>query len=155
MIYKKNLYWLWLSVVIVFIDQLTKYVVLLHLRFLLSVSVFPFFNLTLDYNRGAAFSFLSAFGSWPRWFFIIMTLIISSVVFIWLLKTNKNNHWQKISLALILGGAIGNLWDRLTLGYVIDFLDLFFKQWHWPIFNVADSAITVGVFILLYILFSF
>jgi signal peptidase II len=148
MLHKKNLHWLWLSVLIIVVDQITKYFALLHLSFLEPIRIFPFFNLSLDYNAGAAFSFLSASSGWQRWFFIAVAIIMSILVFAWLLKTKKNDRWQKISLALILGGAIGNLWDRLTLGYVIDFIDLFVKNWHWPIFNIADSAITIGVLML-------
>lgn len=148
MLHKKNLTWLWLSILVIIVDRATKYIALLHLKFLEPIRVFPFFNLTLDYNPGAAFSFLSASNGWQRWFFVMVAIVLSIVILAWLLKTDKNNYWQKISLALILGGAIGNLWDRLTLGYVIDFVDLFVKGWHWPIFNIADSAITLGVIML-------
>jgi signal peptidase II len=109
----------------------------------------PLFNLTLVYNRGAAFSFLSQAGGWQRWFFAVLALVVSVGLVIWLRKLKRHEFYSAIGLTLILGGAIGNLIDRVRLGYVIDFLDVYYQQWHWPAFNIADSAITVGVMFLL------
>lgn len=112
-----------------------------------TLSVLPFFNLTLAYNEGAAFSFLSDQGGWQRWFFAFVAAFVTIVLVIWLSRL-KDEKVLAISLALVIGGAIGNLIDRLMLGYVIDFLDFFYGQYHWPAFNVADIAISVGVFLM-------
>lgn len=145
----KNLTWLWISALVVVIDQFTKHLAVQHLSFLKSASVFSFINWTLDYNAGAAFSFLSSGTGWQRWFFVVIAFVIIIVIVSWLLKTEQKNRCQKIAMAFILGGAIGNLIDRVMLGYVVDFIDVFYKHWHWPIFNVADSAITIGVLVLM------
>jgi signal peptidase II len=114
-----------------------------------SIALFPGFNLTYVHNTGAAFSFLSEAGGWQRWFFAAMALIISVVLTIWLSRLKKHETLLAVALALVLGGAIGNLIDRLAYGYVIDFLDVYYQTRHWPAFNIADSAISVGVFLML------
>jgi signal peptidase II len=111
--------------------------------------VIPFFNLTLLHNTGAAFSFLSEAGGWQRWFFALVALIISAVILLWLKRLPRDKVWLAVALALVLGGALGNVWDRITLGYVIDFLDIYYQGWHWPAFNIADSAISVGAAMLI------
>ena len=136
--------WLWLSAVIVIIDYLTKQMAEASLTLYQPVPVWPFFNLTLMYNYGAAFSFLSDAGGWQRWFFAGLAGLVSIAIIGWLKGTERRQRLLAIALALILGGALGNLWDRLLLGYVVDFLDVYYASWHWPAFNVADSAITVG-----------
>ena len=142
--------WLWLSVVVVVLDQGTKYLADTLLQYHLPVPLFPMFNLTLSYNSGAAFSFLSEAGGWQRWFFTVFALVISVVLVIWIKRLKNNELWSAVALSLILGGAIGNVIDRVMFGYVIDFLDVYYQQWHWPIFNIADSAISVGVAVLLF-----
>ncbi len=142
--------WLWLSVVVVVLDQGTKYLADTLLQYHLPVPLFPMFNLTLSYNSGAAFSFLSEAGGWQRWFFTVFALVISVVLVIWIKRLKNNELWSAVALSLILGGAIGNVIDRVMFGYVIDFLDVYYRQWHWPIFNIADSAISVGVAVLLF-----
>ncbi len=114
-----------------------------------SIAVMPYFNLTYVHNTGAAFSFLSEAGGWQRWFFAAMAFIISGVLSVWLYRLKKHETLLAIALALVLGGAIGNLIDRLAYGYVIDFLDVYYQSWHWPAFNVADMAISLGVFLML------
>ena len=141
--------WLFISGIIVVIDQITKQLAENSLSLYERVAVMPFFNLTLAYNEGAAFSFLADAGGWQRWFFVILTIVICTVLIIWLKKTdNKIEQW---AISLVLAGAIGNnLIDRLLFGHVIDFLDVYYDVHHWPAFNVADMAIVggVGLFIL-------
>jgi signal peptidase II len=146
-------HWLWLSVTVVIFDQLTKWLAEALLVPYQPVPVIPMFNLTLAYNTGAAFSFLSDAGGWQRWFFIGLTLVVIIVLFSWLWKMRAEEKLHAVSISLILGGAIGNLIDRVLLGHVIDFLDVYYDQYHWPIFNIADSAITVGVILLIIDLF--
>jgi len=146
--------WLWLSVLILVCDQLTKFLVTQSLELYESFSVFSGFNITLVHNTGAAFSFLKDAGGWQRWFFISLSTIISCVVVFWIHATPSHRKWLCCSLALILGGAVGNLMDRILYGYVIDFFDVsltflplrLFNP--WPAFNIADSAITVGIIML-------
>ncbi|MGR9100029.1 MAG: signal peptidase II, partial [Gammaproteobacteria bacterium] len=120
-----------------------------------SIAVLPYFNLTYVHNTGAAFSFLSDAGGWQRWFFAGLAVVISAVLGVWLDRLKKSEILLAVSLSLVLGGAIGNLIDRLVYGYVIDFLDFYYKSWHWPAFNVADSAISLGVALMLLESFGF
>jgi signal peptidase II len=141
--------WYWLSIIVIVLDQATKIAVNATMRLYESIPLIPFFNLTYVHNTGAAFSFLSEAGGWQRWFFAGLALVISIFIAIWLARLKKHETLLAISLALILGGAIGNLIDRLAYGYVIDFLDVYYQAWHWPAFNIADSAITIGVALML------
>ena len=141
--------WGYISLLVIILDQITKIAADAYLGYHQPVPVIPMFNLTLMYNQGAAFSFLSDAGGWQRWFFIIVSLTISIVLVIWLTKLKISQKLQTVSIALILGGAIGNLIDRSIYGYVIDFLDVFYKQHHWPAFNIADSAIVIGAILLI------
>jgi len=113
------------------------------------LEVFPWLNITLAHNYGAAFSFLSEAGGWQRWFFVALASAVSLVLLVWLLRLPRKDWVTGLALSLILGGAVGNLTDRIRLGYVIDFVDVHFGGWHYPAFNVADSAITCGVILLL------
>jgi len=140
--------WLPLSILIVVADQVTKFWVSARLSLHEDIPVLPFFSITLAHNEGAAFSFLAGAGGWQRWFFTAIALVVSTVLFFWLKRLEKNEKWLACALTLILGGAIGNLYDRVTLGYVVDFLHFFWNGWSFPAFNVADSAITVGAFML-------
>lgn len=147
---RSPLTWLWLTVLIVFLDQLTKHMISEAFVLRESIPVIEgFFNLTLVHNTGAAFSLLSEAGGWQRWFFIVLTSGISVFILLWLARLPQNRNWLACALALILGGALGNLWDRVALGYVVDFLDVYYSGWHWPAFNVADSAITIGAICLI------
>ena len=141
--------WLWLSLLAVILDQGTKLVIDSSMQLYQSIPVIPYFNLTYVHNTGAAFSFLSDAGGWQRWFFAGLALVISIAITVWLAKLQKHETLLAVALALVLGGAIGNLIDRLAYGYVIDFLDVYVGNWHWPAFNIADSAITVGVGLML------
>jgi signal peptidase II len=136
--------WLWLSAAVLVIDQITKLAADQFLTWGQPVPLLPFLNLTLLYNTGAAFSFLSQAGGWQRWFFIVLAAVISLVLLAWLRKLEPGQRVTAAGLALILGGALGNLIDRLVYGHVVDFIDFYYGSWHWPAFNVADSAITVG-----------
>lgn len=141
--------WFTLSVSIIILDQLAKYGAVNHLTAYQPKAVFPMFNLTLAYNRGAGFSFLDGAGSWSLWFFTAFSFIVSVVLVVWLLRLPNKAKMQCLGLSLILGGALGNLYDRATLGYVIDFIDVYYKNHHWAVFNVADSAICLGAFFLI------
>jgi signal peptidase II len=141
--------WLWLSVLVLVLDQVSKLVVAGSMPLYQSIPILPMFNLLHVHNNGAAFSFLSEAGGWQRWFFAAMALGISVVLAVWLSRLQKTEKLLAVALSLVLGGAIGNLIDRLAYGYVIDFLDVYYQNWHWPAFNIADSAITLGVALLL------
>ncbi len=136
--------WIGLALVVVIADQWTKALALELLDYGRPVEILPVFNITLQYNRGAAFSFLSEAGGWQRWFFTAVALVASVVIAIWLARLNREDKLLAASLSLILGGAVGNLWDRVQLGYVVDFISLHYHDWYFPTFNVADSAVTVG-----------
>jgi signal peptidase II len=135
--------WFLAAALVVAADRLTKWLVLGWLRPGESYEVTGFFELVLVYNRGAAFSFLADAPGWQRPFFIAVALVVSGIVG-WMLWRQPGKRLLCAGLALILGGALGNLWDRIALGAVVDFLDFHAYGWHWPAFNVADSAITVG-----------
>lgn len=134
-----------LAGVIILLDQATKLLAETLLVAYRPVALFPLLDLTLSYNRGAAFSFLSDQSGWQRWLFIILAVGVSLYLLRWLAQLHKRAHGQAFALGLILGGAIGNVIDRLLYGHVIDFIDLHYGSWHWPAFNVADSAITLGL----------
>ncbi|WP_281560157.1 signal peptidase II [Thalassomonas sp. RHCl1] len=136
--------WIWLTLVFLVIDQVTKYWVAGSMDLYQSIKVTAFFNITYVHNLGAAFSFLADQAGWQRWFFAAIATVASVIFVIWLAKTPKENKSLSIAFALMLSGALGNLFDRVLLGYVIDFLDFYVGSYHWPAFNVADSAIFVG-----------
>jgi signal peptidase II len=145
---------LWLSVLVLGLDQYTKSLVLEHIEIYQAIQILPFFNLTHVYNYGAAFSFLHDAGGWQRWFFTIIALAVSALVLWWLKQTTKEQTILPVAFSLIIGGAIGNAFDRLVHGYVIDFLVLYYQDWYWPAFNVADSAICIGAFLLIVDMFK-
>jgi len=146
--------WLWVSVVVLLVDQCTKLLADAMLSLHQQVPLIPYFALFKAYNSGAAFSFLSSASGWQRWFFVVLALIVIAVLLVWLRRLPAEEVRNKLALALILGGAVGNLIDRLVYGYVIDFLDVYYGSWHWPAFNVADAAISVGAFLLLLDVFT-
>ena len=141
--------WLGLSLFAILLDQGTKLAIDSSMKLYQSIPILPFFKLTYVHNTGAAFSFLSEAGGWQRWFFAGLALAISCVIAVWLARLKQHETLLAVALALVLGGAIGNLIDRLAYGYVIDFLDVYYQTWHWPAFNIADSAITLGVILML------
>lgn len=140
---------LWLSLLVVLLDQASKLWILASFEEYEVVTVWPVFNLTLVYNEGAAFSFLADAGGWQQYLFVGLAMVVSVVVLVWLWRLKSHERLLAWSLALLLGGAVGNLIDRLAYGKVVDFL-----QWHWdqnyfPAFNLADSALTLAVILLL------
>jgi len=143
--------WIWLvvSAVVIVLDWHTKQLATEALELYRPYEVFSWLNMTLAHNYGAAFSFLSDAGGWQRWFFVVLASGVSLALLVWLLRLPRNEWLTGLGLALILGGAIGNLVDRIQLGYVVDFIDVYYRDWHYPAFNVADSAITCGVVLLL------
>jgi signal peptidase II len=141
--------WLWLTLLAVLLDQGSKLAVDASMQLYESIPVLPFFNLTYVHNPGAAFSFLSEAGGWQRWFFSGLALVISIGITVWLARLQKHETLLAAALSLILGGAIGNLIDRVAYGYVIDFIDVYYQNSHFPAFNIADAAINLGVFLLL------
>jgi signal peptidase II len=141
--------WLWLTLLTVLLDQGSKLAVDASMQLYESIPVLPFFNLTYVHNPGAAFSFLSEAGGWQRWFFSGLALVISIGITVWLARLQKHETLLAAALSLILGGAIGNLIDRVAYGYVIDFIDVYYQNSHFPAFNIADAAINLGVFLLL------
>jgi signal peptidase II len=136
-----------ISVIVIVLDQLTKW---MALKYLLGkvVVVAPFVNFVLVFNRGAAFGFLNDAGNWQNFFFVIVAAIACAVIIYMLTRLESRNTKVGVGLALILGGAIGNVIDRLVHGYVVDFIDVFYGSWHWPAFNIADSAISIGAVLL-------
>jgi len=142
--------WLWygLSFALVVLDQWTKQLAVGYFMLGQHKPITPFFDLTLAYNRGAAFSFLSNAGGWQRWFFTAISAGVSVVLVVWLWRLGSRQRVLALGLALVLGGALGNLYDRVALGYVVDFISLHYRDYYWPAFNVADSAITCGAVLL-------
>ncbi len=141
--------WIWLSALVLLVDQITKLAVVNNLRAYVDViPVTGFFNLVHVHNTGAAFSLFADQPGWQRGFFVAVALIASGVI-LYLLRKTAGRRMFSAALALILGGAIGNVYDRIAYGHVIDFLDVFVGGWHWPAFNVADSAITLGAAMLI------
>jgi signal peptidase II len=145
--------WLGISAAIFVLDQITKYAITSNFADYESKVILPFFNLVLTYNKGAAFSFLSNASGWQREFFIIITIIIT-VVLLWMMRANQQNRLLSIALALVIGGAMGNLYDRVLHGQVTDFIQIhamgFMNLPPWPAFNIADSAICVGAAMLIW-----
>ena len=141
--------WLAIAAIIIVADQITKALVTGHFVFGESLPLTSFFNLVLAYNTGAAFSFLADAGGWQRWFFALVAILASGTILFFLHKHRDEPRFC-FALSLILGGALGNLIDRILLGHVIDFLDFHVVGYHWPAFNVADSAITIGALILIW-----
>jgi len=146
---RNGLVWLWLSAAIVALDQFTKVLIVQRLDVFQRIDVLAMLSITRLHNTGAAFSFLSDAGGWQRWFFVVLGLAISLLVIAWLRGIPARRGWLGAALALVVGGAVGNIIDRLLYGYVVDFISVHYERWFFPAFNVADSAITVGAGILL------
>ncbi|MDP2000253.1 MAG: signal peptidase II [Rhodoferax sp.] len=137
------LQWLGLAAILLIVDQLTKVMILGYYQLGDSTYVTNFFNVVRVHNSGAAFSFLAGAGGWQRWFFTIIG-VVAAIVIVWMLKNHGGQKLFAFALACILGGAIGNVIDRVMYGYVVDFLDFHWAGWHFPAFNVADAAISIG-----------
>lgn len=146
---RSALAWLWLSALVIVLDLATKELALRTLALHDPIAVVDgLLNWMLTYNYGAAFSFLSDASGWQRWFFSALALVISGLLGVWLRRLPRSDWRQALPFALIIGGALGNLVDRLRFGYVVDFIDVYWGSYHWPAFNVADSAISVGAVLL-------
>lgn len=152
---KGSLIWLVLSALVIVLDQLTKWVAVSELQLYQQVPIIDdLFSFTLAYNTGAAFSFLADASGWQRWLFAVIAVVVSIVLCVWLARLDRSKKLEGIALALILGGAIGNLYDRVIHGKVTDFILVHWQQsWFFPAFNIADSAITVGAALLLFDMF--
>jgi len=151
MINKSNaLSWLALSAVVIALDQLTKHIALGALQPYAPHEVIPgLLNWTLAFNTGAAFSFLHDAGGWQRWLFSALAVTVSLVLIVWLRRLPRSDWRTALPLSLVIGGALGNLIDRMRFGRVTDFIEVYYGQWSWPAFNIADSAICVGAVLLI------
>lgn len=137
-----------IAVLVYVLDRITKALVLNYLQVEQPLNVLPMLNLFLTFNPGAAFSFLNKAGGWQEWLFVGTAIGVSIFIIGWQFKITIEHLWLKIALALILGGTLGNLYDRIIYHEVVDFLDFYFRQWHYPVFNIADSAICIGAIML-------
>ena len=152
---KSALSYIWISVIVIISDQLTKCWVLHSLDIERSIHVLPFLNIVLRFNHGAAFSFLSEAGGWQVYLLGAIALIVSVGLLVWLSRLRFSDWVTAVPLCLILGGALGNLIDRIRLGYVVDFIDFHVSGWHFATFNIADSAVSVGAaWLILQLIFS-
>lgn len=145
---------LWLAALAFVLDQLSKHWIVANLEPYQAIQYTSFFNLTHVYNYGAAFSFLSDAGGWQRWFFTIIAFGVSGLILWWLKETSRKQVLLPVAFSLILGGALGNVYDRMIHGYVIDFLVFYYQDWYWPAFNVADSAICLGAILMIVDMFT-
>jgi len=141
--------WLGVALAVLLVDQLTKLWIMEQFSYGASEALTGFFNLVHVHNYGAAFSFLNNEGGWQRWAFSFFALVVSVVIVIWISRLSPQQKLEGYALALILGGALGNLYDRVTLGYVVDFLDFHWSAVHFPAFNIADAGISVGALLLI------
>ncbi len=142
--------YLWISALVLVLDQASKFTAVHYLILHREIELLPFLNLTLTYNAGAAFGFLNSAGGWQNLFFVTVALAASVVIVLWLRRLQSRERVVAVALCLILGGALGNLIDRLIYGYVIDFIDVVFGSWHFWTFNVADAAISIGAVLLVF-----
>jgi signal peptidase II len=141
--------WLWLSLSVIALDQATKFLAKRFLELFERVEVLPVLDFTLLHNTGAAFSLLAGAGGWQRWFFIGLAVVVSALLLLWIWRTPRGEKWLPFALALILGGALGNVIDRIRFGYVVDFIHVHWGASYFPAFNIADSAITIGAGLLI------
>ncbi len=141
--------YLWMAVVVFILDQATKWLAVTFIGAHGVIKVMPLFDLVVVHNTGAAFGFLSQAGGWQNVFFVAVAIVISTVILVMTYRLGAKDRLLAVALMLVLGGALGNLVDRLRFGYVVDFLDVYYQAWHWPAFNVADSAITIGALLLI------
>ena len=142
--------WLALSLALIALDQLSKWLAVTRLQFQEPVSFVPgFWNWMLTHNTGAAFSFLANAGGWQHGFFVALALLISGALAVALKRTTRTDWRSALPFALIIAGALGNVIDRLRLGYVVDFVQWYWRDFHWPVFNLADSCIVVGAVLML------
>jgi signal peptidase II len=141
--------WLWLSLVVVVLDQATKFLVTRFFELYERVEVLPVLDFTLLHNTGAAFSLLAGASGWQRWFFIALAGVVSVLLVAWIWRTPRGDKLLPLALSLVLGGAVGNVIDRVVHGYVVDFIHAHWGGAYFPAFNIADSAITIGAVLLI------
>ena len=141
--------WLWISVAVFALDYITKVWASGSLVYGWPQPVLPVLSWTLAHNTGAAFSFLHDAGGWQRWFFVAIALVVSTALLLWLRRLPTGARWLPVAIALLLGGALGNLYDRALTGYVVDFIHVHYRDWNFPAFNIADCGITVGAIMLI------
>ncbi|MEL7024401.1 MAG: signal peptidase II [Pseudomonadota bacterium] len=143
-------HWLWLSVIIILLDQISKWMIVQRFELYERIEINAVLNVTRLHNYGAAFSFLGDQSGWQRWLFIALAIVVSVVIAVWLYRLpREGHHWLAVALALIVGGAIGNVMDRIHYGYVVDFIQVHWQDAYFPTFNVADIAISIGAFLLI------
>ncbi|MDZ7870281.1 MAG: signal peptidase II [Rheinheimera sp.] len=140
----------WIALLVLVVDQLSKIWVLQNFSLGESIQLLPVFNFTYARNYGAAFSFLGDAGGWQRWLFTAIAIVVTCVLSVWLSRLQRTQLKLSLALVLIIAGAIGNLIDRSLYGYVVDFLHVYYQQWHYPVFNIADCAITIGAGLLIW-----
>lgn len=144
----------WISLLAFILDQVTKQSVVSSMDLYERIQLTPFLNFTYVHNYGAAFSFLYDAGGWQRYFLSAVALVVSGLIILWLKQTGRKQVLLPVAFAFILGGALGNVYDRIVYGYVIDFIDLYYGTYHWPAFNIADSAIFIGAALLILDMFK-
>ena len=142
--FSSGLCWLWITFIVLLLDRVTKYAAQKYLLAYYALPVIPGFNLMLSFNRGAAFSFLSSESGWQVWFFGLIAFVVSIGILCWLARLSSRERWVSIALSFIIGGALGNLFDRAYHGFVVDFIDFYVGDWHFATFNIADCAICIG-----------
>ena len=152
MVYLKKYSWILVTLIVLALDQLSKRLILGNFAIGETVSILPVLNITLIFNGGAAFSFLNTAGGWQRWLFIGVAILVSIMIIVQQLQQRIQRPLSNFAMALILGGALGNLWDRLVYGMVVDFIQCHIGNWYYPIFNFADAAITIGAIILIFVI---
>ncbi len=153
--HKSGLWWLPISAIVFYLDQLTKSMATQSLKIYEAVHVNTYLNWTLMHNEGMAFSFLADQSGWQRWVIGIIATTIVIWLLIWLTKTKLNQKFLNLGLVFVIGGALGNIYDRFSLGYVIDFIEVHYNEYYWPAFNIADTAISIGaLFLILDLLFG-
>ncbi len=145
----RNLRWMLVALIVIIVDQVSKYAVLQHFELGESLRLLPVLNLTFVFNPGAAFSFLGTGGAWVPWFFTLLAFTVTGVLIYLLLRQEKNSMIVPFALCCIIGGALGNVWDRFAHGMVVDFIHVHWMEHHFPIFNLADSAICLGAALIL------
>lgn len=149
-IYQKYWFWLIVALIVVALDQWSKIAAVNNCTYgEMCVSLTSFFDFRLHYNSGAAFSFLAEAGGWQRWFFGVIAIVASVLLIIWIYKSAAQKPIEAFALSFILGGALGNLYDRIVLGHVVDFIHFYYQSWSFPVFNLADSAITLGAIVII------
>ncbi len=148
-LFASGLYWLWVTVIVLLLDYTTKWLAKKYLILYLPYAVMPGFNFSLSFNKGAAFSFLKDQPGWQVWFLGVVAFFVSVGILVWLSRLSRREAWTSIALSFIVGGALGNLLDRIMQGQVTDFIQLYVSHFYWPAFNIADSAICIGAVMLL------